>query len=72
LFLTRTGLDHYIADRRELRARTDELFAWTGEGRLKQKIFRTYRLEEAADAHRAIESRGTTGKLLMIPSARAA
>ena len=67
LFLTRTGLDHYIANRRELRVRTDELFAWTGEGRLKQKIFRTYRLEEAADAHRAIESRATTGKLLVIP-----
>ena len=67
LFLTRTGLDHYIADRRELRARTDELFGWTAEGRLKQKIFRTYRLEEAAEAHRAIESRGTTGKLLVIP-----
>jgi NADPH2:quinone reductase len=67
LSLTRTGLDHYIADRRELRARTDELFAWAAEGRLKQKVFRTYRLEEAADAHRAIESRGTTGKLLVIP-----
>ena len=67
LFLTRAGLDHYIADQRELRARTDELFAWVVEGRLKQKIFRSYRLEEAADAHRAIESRGTTGKLLVIP-----
>ena len=50
-----------------MRTRTDELFAWTAEGRLKQKVFRTYRLEEAADAHRAIESRGTTGKLLVIP-----
>ena len=67
LFLTRAGLDHYIADQRELRARTDELFAWAAEGRLKQKVFRTYRLEEVADAHRAIESRGTTGKLLVIP-----
>lgn len=67
LFLTRAGLDHYIADRRELRARTDELFAWAAEGRLKQKVFRTYRLEEVADAHRAIELRGTTGKLLVIP-----
>jgi NADPH:quinone reductase len=67
LFLTRAGLDHYIADRRELRARTDELFAWVVEGRLKQKIFRSYRLEDAADAHRAIESRGTAGKLLVIP-----
>jgi len=67
LFLTRTGLDHYIADRHELRARTDELFAWVAEGRLKQKIFRSYRLEDVVDAHRAIESRGTTGKLLVIP-----
>ena len=67
LFLTRTGLDHYIADRHELRARTDELFSWIVEGRLKQKIFRSYRLEDVVDAHRAIESRGTTGKLLVIP-----
>jgi NADPH:quinone reductase len=67
LFLTRTGLDHYIADRRELRTRTDEIFGWVAAGRLKQKIFRTYRLEEAADAHRAIESRATVGKLLVIP-----
>jgi NADPH2:quinone reductase len=57
LFLTRTGLDHYIADRRELRTRTDELFAWAAEGRLKQKVFRTYRLEEAADARTAPSNR---------------
>ncbi len=67
LYLTRTGLDHYIADRAELRARTDELFSWVAAGRLKQKIFRTYRLEEAAEAHRALEARATTGKLLVIP-----
>ena len=67
LYLTRTGLDHYIADRSELRMRTDELFGWAAEGRLKQKIFRGYALEEVADAHRAIESRATTGKLLVIP-----
>ncbi len=67
LYLTRTGLDHYIADRPELRMRTDELFAWTAEGRLKQKVFRTYGLGEVAEAHRALESRATTGKLLVIP-----
>ena len=67
LFLTRTGLDHYIADRRELRARTDEIFAWVADGRLTQKIFGTYRLEAVADAHRALESRATAGKLLVIP-----
>jgi len=67
LFLTRTGLDHYIADRSEMRARTGELFGWAAEGRLKQKVFRTYRLEEVSDAHRALESRATIGKLLVIP-----
>lgn len=67
LYLTRTGLDHYIADRSELRGRTDEIFGWMAEGRLRQRIFRTYRLDEVADAHRALESRVTTGKLLVIP-----
>jgi NADPH2:quinone reductase len=67
LYLTRTGLDHYIADRRELCMRTDELFAWAAERRLKQKVFRSYRLDEIAEAHHAIESRATTGKLLVIP-----
>jgi NADPH2:quinone reductase len=67
LYLTRTGLDHYVADRRELRSRTDEIFGWAAEGRLKQRIFKTYRLEEVAEAHRALESRATTGKLLVIP-----
>jgi NADPH:quinone reductase len=67
LYLTRTGLDHYVADRRELRARTDELFGWVTQGRLKQKIFGKYKLEDVAEAHRALEARETMGKLLVIP-----
>lgn len=67
LFLTRTGLDHYVADRREMRARSDEIFAWVAQGRLKQKIFGTFPLEQVAQAHRALEERATTGKLLVIP-----
>jgi NADPH2:quinone reductase len=67
LYLTRAGLDHYIADHAELLSRASDIFAWIAEGRLKQKIFRTYRLDQIADAHRAIESRGTSGKLLVIP-----
>lgn len=67
LFLTRAGLDHYIAHREELRGRTDEIFAWIAQGRLKQRIFGKYPLEAAAHAHRALESRATTGKLLVIP-----
>jgi NADPH:quinone reductase len=67
LFLTRTDLDHYIVDRNELRSRTDDIFAWVAQGRLRQKIFATYSLEEAAIAHRAIESRASAGKLLVVP-----
>ena len=67
LYLTRTGLDHYIADRRELMSRTNEIFAWMADGRLKQRIFRTYRLDEVAAAHRALEGRESAGKLLVIP-----
>ena len=67
LYLTRTGLDHYIADRRELMSRTNEIFTWMAEGRLKQQIFRTYRLDEVAYAHRALEGRESAGKLLVIP-----
>jgi NADPH:quinone reductase len=67
LYLTRTGLDHYIADRNELRSRADEIFKWVVDGKLKQRIFRTYRLDEVAAAHRAIESRATAGKLLVVP-----
>lgn len=67
LYLTRTGLDHYIADRDELCSRTDEIFTWVAAGRLRQKIFKTYRLEEVAEAHRALESRATAGKLLIVP-----
>jgi NADPH:quinone reductase len=67
LYLTRTGLDHYVADRHEMRTRTDEIFGWVKQGRLKQKIFDRYKLEEVAEAHRALESRATTGKLLVIP-----
>jgi NADPH:quinone reductase len=67
LYLTRTGLDHYIANRDELRSRVEDIFKWVSEGRLKQKIFRTYRLDQVAEAHRAIESRGTVGKLLIVP-----
>jgi NADPH2:quinone reductase len=67
LYLTRTGLDHYITDRHELRSRADEIFGWVAQGRLQQKIFATYPLTEVAAAHRAIESRATMGKLLVVP-----
>ena len=67
LFLTRPGLNQYIATREELLARTDDVFSWLGDGGMKVRIEREYPLAEAADAHRALEARQTTGKVLLVP-----
>jgi NADPH2:quinone reductase len=68
LFLTRPGLNQYIATREELLARTDEVFGWLKSGAMKVRIEREYPLAQAADAHRALEARQTTGKVLLVPS----
>jgi NADPH2:quinone reductase len=65
LFLTRPGLAHYIATREELVWRAGELFALVESGALAVRIDRTFALAQAADAHRALESRATVGKLLL-------
>ena len=65
LFLTRPNLSHYLATPEELAQRTAELLGWIGEGWLNVHIDRTYPLAQAADAHRALESRGTVGKVLL-------
>lgn len=67
LFVTRPMLTHYAADREELMERTDDLFQWIATGALKLRIDRTFPLQDAADAHRALEGRQTTGKVLLIP-----
>jgi NADPH2:quinone reductase len=67
LFLTRPTLGHYTATREELLSRANDLFAWVKSGELKVRIDRTFPLAEAAAAHSALESRETTGKLLLIP-----
>jgi NADPH2:quinone reductase len=67
LFLTRPTMGHYVATRDELTSRTKDLFAWVREGKLNVRIDRTFPLADAADAHRALESRTTTGKVLLIP-----
>lgn len=67
LFLTRPTVAHYVQTREELIARADELFQWLLDGRLDVRIGRAYPLEQAADAHRALEGRLTTGKVLLIP-----
>ena len=67
LFLTRPTIAHYIATRAELVARAGEVLAWVKSGTLKLRIEHEFSLAEAAEAHRALEARKTTGKLLLIP-----
>jgi NADPH2:quinone reductase len=67
LFLTRPTLLHYIADRASLEARAADVLGEAAAGRLEVRIDRTFPLAEAADAHRALEGRQTTGKVLLVP-----
>jgi NADPH2:quinone reductase len=67
LFLTRPTLTHYIATREELTLRARDLFGWIAAGDLSVHIGGRYPLEEAKRAHDDLESRRTTGKLLLIP-----
>lgn len=67
LFLTRPSLGNYIATREELVARSGAVFGMIASGELKLRIEHTYPLAEAQRAHRELEGRKTTGKLLLIP-----
>ena len=67
LFLTRPSLGNYIATPDELLARSGAVFAMIASGKLKLRIEHTYPLAEAQRAHRDLEGRKTTGKLLLIP-----
>ena len=65
LYVTRPGLNQYIATREELLARTSDLFAWIGAGELDLRIDKVYPLADAAAAHTDLEARRTAGKLLL-------
>jgi len=67
LFLTRPTLAHYILTRAELLARAGEVLGWIKSGRLKIRIGHEFPLAQAAEAHRQLEGRKTTGKVLLIP-----
>ncbi len=67
LFLTRPSLAHYTATREELLARANDILRWAAAGELKIRIGARYPLEKAAEAHRALAGRETTGKVLLIP-----
>jgi len=67
LFLTRPSLGNYIHEPEELKWRAGDLFGWIENGRLSLHIQKIYPLHDAAEAHRDLESRRTTGKLLLKP-----
>ncbi|HYX53870.1 MAG TPA: quinone oxidoreductase [Candidatus Limnocylindrales bacterium] len=67
LFLTRPSLAHYIAVREELEQRAGDVLGDVASGKLKLRIGHTYKLEDVQQAHRDLEGRKTTGKVLLIP-----
>lgn len=68
LFITRPTLNHYTATREELEWRANDVLQMIVRGDLKLRIHKSYPLAEAAQAHRDLEGRKTTGKLLLIPA----
>ena len=67
LFLTRPSLVNYIATREELEQRSNDVLGSVAAGKLKLRIGHVYKLEEVQQAHRDLEGRKTTGKILLVP-----
>ena len=67
MFVTRPTLWHYVATRAELEWRAGEVLGWAASGALKLRTEHIYPLAEAAQAHTDLESRSTTGKILLEP-----
>ncbi|MET3774374.1 quinone oxidoreductase family protein [Arthrobacter nitrophenolicus] len=67
LFLTRPTIAHHLRDAAERRWRSNEIFTAAADGSLKVRIGARYPLSQAAQAHRDLEGRRTTGKVLLVP-----
>lgn len=67
LFLTRPSLFHYTADRASLEQRAGDVLIWVASGKLKVRTEYTFPLAQTAEAHRRLEGRKTTGKVLLMP-----
>jgi NADPH:quinone reductase len=67
LFLTRPKLNDYVATRDELLSRSNELLGWVGDHELAVRIGAQFSLDQAADAHKALAGRQTTGKVILVP-----
>jgi NADPH2:quinone reductase len=66
LYLTRPTLKDYVRTRSELERRAADVFGWVARGELHVRIGASYKLEDAAQAHRDLEGRRTTGKVLLV------
>ena len=66
LYLTRPGLGDYTVNRAELEQRAGDVLGWVASGELQLHIGQELPLSEAAEAHRLLESRATTGKVLLL------
>jgi NADPH2:quinone reductase len=66
LFLTRPGLNQYMATREELMLRMSDIFDWLANGSLKIRIGQVFSMAEARRAHEELEARRTTGKVLLM------
>lgn len=67
LFLTRPTLAAYVATRQELEWRANDLFGWVADGSISVRVGAEFPLGRVADAHKALEGRKTTGKVLLLP-----
>jgi NADPH2:quinone reductase len=67
LFLTRPSLVHHVPTRQELLQRAGELLGWIRDGKLRLRMDLEFPLKDAAESHRQLEGRRTTGKVLLIP-----
>jgi NADPH2:quinone reductase len=67
LFLTRPTLFDHVTTAEQIQRRADDLYTWHGAGDLDVRIGARYSMSDAADAHRALEARTTTGKVLLLP-----
>jgi NADPH2:quinone reductase len=70
LFLARPTLNTHISEPKELEWRSSDVFRWIAEGKLKLRIDRDYPLADAAQAHRDLEGRNTSGKVLLLIGSR--
>lgn len=68
LYVQRPSLNHHIATRAELVQRAGEVLGWIRDGKLKLRVEHQFPLAQAAEAHKALEGRKTTGKILLIPN----